>query len=64
MGTHSEVFRRLLASIPDVPAAVREEIVKAGEGDALLELFRRRAGEEVRAAEDHHRRIEALIRRS
>ena len=64
MDALSEVLRRLLASIPDVPEAVRDDIAKATEREALLELFQRRAEETLRSAQEHHRALEALIRRS
>ena len=61
-----DVLLRLEKSVPDLPEPIREEVLRAGEQGLgpLLDLFRRRADETLRSAEEHHRRLDALIRRS
>lgn len=62
----SDVLKRLLVAHPEVPEALRDEIVGAGrEGaDGLLDLFRRLADEALRIAEEHQRRLADLIGRT
>lgn len=66
MDSLRNLLLRLQKSVPDLPEPIREEVLRAGEQglDSLLDLFRRRADETFRGAEEHHRRLEALIRRS
>lgn len=61
-----DTLGRLLEAVPDLSIEIRDEILRAGgEGqEPLRRLFERRAGETLRSAQEHHRRIEALIRRS
>lgn len=64
MAEFSDVLRRLLESVPDVPEPTRREVERVGDGNALLDLFQRRAREALRSAQEQHHHLETLIRRS